>query len=117
MRVCPKCGYIDPPEWKHTRYSYWIDDCSFENFKILFPDLAKIIKCKGSQIDDKYYVYRHTLSKEGWVERKAKIDFVGKGWSDGTERYISPWGEGKKRFRLHPNQKKLFEEKKNVPST
>jgi len=79
MRVCPKCKYIDPPYWKHVKYSYWIDSCSLENFKVLHPKLAKKLTKPCSVVEDEDYLYR--LVKNGdWVERKAKVDFVGSGW-------------------------------------
>lgn len=107
MRVCPKCGFKDPPEWKHVRYSYWIDSCSFDNFKILNPLIASQLTKPTAEVEDEHYVYR--LCRNGdWVERKAKIDFVLDGWSDGTERYISPY-QGDKNFRWTHNQTKLFE--------
>lgn len=108
MRVCYKCGYQDHPAWKHVKYSYWIDSCSFENFKILHPELASRLTKIGAITEDEYYVYR--LCRNGdWIERKAKVDFIGEGWSDKTERYISPW-QGDKNFRKwHPNQTKLLE--------
>ena len=108
MRVCPKCGYIDPPHWKHVKYSYWIDSCSLENFKILHPTLAKRLKKAGAIVEDKLYIYR--LVRNGdWVERKAKIDFVGGGWSDLTEAHkpISPWAGDENFGDWHPTQKKL----------
>jgi len=116
MRVCPKCKYVDHPAWKHTKYSYYIDNCSYENFKILYPQLAKLLTKKGSILEDEDYVYRRTCSKEGWVERKAKIDFVGNGWTDGTEAYphIMKWAktsEASTRWlKYHPCQTKLSEE-------
>lgn len=105
--MCPKCGFKDPPEWKHVRFSYWIDTCSLENFKILYPILSTKLTKPGAEIEDENYVYRLVL-KGGWVKRKAKIDFVLTGWGDGTERYISPYNEDKI-FTWSANQRKLFE--------
>ena len=118
MRVCPKCKFIDPPHWKHVKYSYWIDSCSLENFKILYPTLAKQLRHGGDTIEDEDYVYRF-MNNEEWIERKAKVDFIGKGWSDGTENgkrgspYISPYDRDNKLSRwnwIAKNQKLLFEE-------
>lgn len=124
MRVCPKCDYIDDAYWKHVKYSYYIDSCSYDNFKIMFPDLAKNI-LRERLVDDEHYVYRITKTND-WIERKAKIDFVGKTWSDICEASKAPTSNkrlkmhGAKRKthihdlydcwqRLNPNQTKLFE--------
>ena len=109
MRVCPQCGYIDPPEWKHSKYSYWIDNCIFEDFENLNPDLAKVL-LENKFTEDKYYFYRITKNKHR-VERKAKADY-GNQWTIPMERatkkhnvrdYRKVW------FKVTPNQSKLLE--------
>ena len=112
MRVCPECGFVDPPYWKHVKFSYFIDSCSLENFKILHPDLAKRI-VKEREVDDKLYVY-HLDKKNQWVLRKAKVDYGAKSWSDKCEK-----GDKRIKIRLRdkeqywnrfaPQQKKLME--------
>ena len=107
MRVCPKCGFVDPPEWKHSKYSYWIDNCTLDDFRHLEPELAKIIEVKGSA-EDQNYVYRLTKNKHR-VERKAKVDY-GQQWTIPMERAYD-----KHNFRdfrpcwtkLKPGQKQL----------
>jgi hypothetical protein len=79
MRVCPKCGFIDPPEWKHVKWSYHIDSCSLDNFQRLHLELAEKL-LKSDLTEDSLYVYRLSRSHKGkgipiWVERKAKIDY------------------------------------------
>jgi len=123
MRVCHKCGYIEPAYWKHCRFSYWIDSISFENFKILHPNLAIKLKKGGDETEDKYYVYRRCLKKP-FVHRKAKVDFFeGLTWSDGTEKYVmpsykdSPWfndniTQRPKLWKWRPEQTKLLEKRK-----
>jgi len=116
MRQCPKCGHIDPPYWKHVKFSYFIDSCSLENFKILHPRLAKRIK-KEREVDDKLNVY-HLDKKNRWVLRKAKVDYGDKSWTDKCEKHDPRLVEGKmKRLRdlekywnkFSPKQKKLLE--------
>lgn len=119
MRICPHCEYVDPLYWKHVKYSYYIDSCSFENFKLLKPELAKRLALKhGSTIEDKHYVYR--ITKDGyWIERKAKIDFIdikNKNWRDGTEKspYKSPYYRDQSRVlwrNFSEGQKRLLEDK------
>lgn len=118
MRVCHRCGLIEHPAWKHVRYSYWIDSCSFENFLILHSDLAKELKQFGSETEDKYYIYRRTNDGH-WVERKAKVDCMHKKWNDGTEHPISPYIQDAPysndkyhktcKFKRSPSQRKLLE--------
>ena len=109
MRVCPKCGYIDPPEWKHSKYSYWIDNCLLEDFRRLQPDIARILEAQGSA-EDRYYIYRLTKDKRR-VERKAKVDY-GEQWTIPMERAYHKHNFRDFRpcwFRLHPTQTKLDE--------
>ena len=73
MRVCPKCGYQDPPYWRHSKHSYWIDFTEYENFALLHPELAKKLEA-GKNVEDELYVYHRTRSGIK-VERKAKIDY------------------------------------------
>ena len=73
MRVCPKCGYIDPPEWRHLRWSYWIDFCSLEEFKVMHPNLAEHLESGEKLVEEGHYVYR--LAKKCKVHRKAIIDY------------------------------------------
>jgi len=127
MRVCPKCKYVDPPYWKHVKYSYWIDSCSRGNFSLLHPTLAKQLKKASDTAEDDLYVYRLTRN-ETTVERKAKVDFLdGFGWTDGTEKHEhfpskpkSPWmhDNPQKRPKLwqgrEPYQKKLLEKEKKL---
>jgi len=56
MRVCPKCGFVDPPQWKHSKYSYWIDNIRLEDFRELYPELAKELEANKTA-KDKDYVY------------------------------------------------------------
>lgn len=83
MRVCPKCGFIDPPQWKHSKYSYWIDNIRLEDFRELYPELAKELEATLTA-RDKDYIYRITKNKSR-VERKAIVDY-GEQWTIPMER-------------------------------
>ena len=112
MRVCPKCGYIDPPEWKHSKYSYWIDNITIDDFQKLSPTLLKILEDQKFA-EDEFYVYRLTKNKRR-VERKAKVDY-GQQWTIPMEKAHSGGKHNVRDFRKvwsrgHPNQKKLVEE-------
>jgi len=108
MRVCPKCGYIDPPEWRHSKYSYWIDWTELENFKKLHPKLANDFQNGLKITEDEDYFYR--IMKHGRsVERKAKVDY-GEQWNVPMEkRNQIPHDFRKHWFTAHPNQQKLSE--------
>lgn len=105
MRVCPHCEYVDPPEWRHSKYSYWIDWTELENLKKLDFLLAQQIEM-NRKAEDKHYVYR--LMKHGRsVERKAKIDY-GNQWTVPMEkRKQIPHDFRKHWLKNHPNQIKL----------
>ena len=125
MRVCENCGYADSPYWKHTKFSYYIDQCTAENFKIVKPKLAEKLNKPSAQTDDKNYIYY--LTKTGkMVLRKAKID-IGVAlspWTDGCESGKQKWKRGRSKLpdkhnirdfaehwvKHHPDQTKLFEE-------
>ena len=113
MRVCPKCGYVDPPYWRHSRFSYWLDIIEVENLALVKPELAKILKKekKGFVVEDKDYYYRK--GKNGvFVERKAKIDLGDKSqWREKREkaRRRPPVTDFRKYWRIDPLQKKLIE--------
>lgn len=85
MRVCPKCGYIDPPQWRTSikGYSY----TEYENFKELHPDLAKKVTSQKHVISkDNLYVYH--LTRGGFVERWAIMEnpTYEKSWSIPMEK-------------------------------
>lgn len=119
MRVCPKCGYCDPPHWKNVKYSYYIEAITAENFKLLHPKMSELIE-KEVVVDDEYYCYRLTKNKR-WVERKAKVDFLELGnWTDGCEKHQAKidWKQlGHKDWhffhrdwdKIHPEQTKIDE--------
>ena len=90
MSFCAKCGYVDPPYWRHSRFSYYVDLCGVGDFEMMNPDLYKELLRGGvgSIIDDKHYYYR--LNKKGrFVARKAKIDLPDKNiWREEREKAI-----------------------------
>ena len=81
MRVCPKCGFEDPIYWRHSRFSYWLDQTENENIEAMHPELCPL---KPKQmIEDRLYVYRRMRDR---VERKAKIDYEVYGWREQMEK-------------------------------
>ena len=110
MRICPHCKYVDPPEWRHSKYSYWIDWTEFDQFKSLQPELAEKFSKGAEIVEDDLYLYR--IMKHGRsVERKAKIDY-GNQWNVPMEkRKQVPHDFRKHWFKITPNQKSLTVEK------
>jgi len=112
MRVCPNCGYTDPPAWKHSKYSYWIDNCLTEDFKQLHPELVAFI-LQQKHAEDEINVYR--LTKNGRrVERKAKVDY-GQQWTIPMEKAYDKHNFRDFRpcwMKLNPNQRRLDEDPK-----
>jgi len=37
MRVCPKCGHVDPPYWRQVPWKFDTDMCWTDDFKRLHP--------------------------------------------------------------------------------
>lgn len=122
MRVCPKCGFIDPPYWLHCKFSYHIDSCRFSEFKNQHPELARNLRKGGDIIEDKDNYYRLNITQTH-VFRKAKIE-----WTEinpfGAEKYekfdhkfkkssfIKSAESPSRWIKVHPNQTKLFEVEK-----
>jgi len=71
MRVCPKCGCVDPPFWKQCAFRQNISYCTLGDIEYWTPSLAKLLN-KNSFVDDEFYAYHLTKGKR--VERTAKVD-------------------------------------------
>ena len=67
MRECPKCGYKDPPYWRHVRFRIFTDCCHIEDFRMMFPDLAERI-VKEIDLVVRPYIY-HFVKKALMVQR------------------------------------------------
>ena len=105
MRVCPECGYVDPPYWRHSYFRPFIDICHIDDFRLMHPKLAtELTKWgntkKGRFVEDKLYKYRLTKARN-IVERIAKIDSPTKSFRGADTE--------KPRKYLPLSQKKLFE--------
>jgi hypothetical protein len=69
MRVCPNCGYVDPPEWRGDRYRWEKDYCTLEDFKRLHPDLAARLLAGHRVVCDEHFAYRLRGRARNYVER------------------------------------------------
>jgi len=99
MRVCPKCGYHDPPIWKTTRYRVHCDYARIEDFKAYYPHI-KIEK--GQKISDGLCAYKRSSKGDGlYVERQSLRDNP-----DALTRWIPDF---ETHHTFDPTQKKLLE--------
>jgi len=46
MKVCPKCGYRDPPIWRNTLRRLFAEHCHISDLEIWNPELAAALKEK-----------------------------------------------------------------------
>ena len=104
IRVCPKCGFEDPPYWRKGQGDHYgdMDICRIEDLDFDNPGLAKELREK-LEVFDKDYAYRLTLPRKIWVKRRWLQIFKVQGWKP-----IPYDREAKKR---DIKQKKLFETK------
>ncbi len=59
MRECPKCHYLDPPNWRPPPHYPDLDYCRYDEFLEILPDLAKDLR-PGRTTEDELYVYRRS---------------------------------------------------------
>ena len=104
MRVCPKCRYEDPIYWRHSRFSYWLDQTEYENFETMHPELCPL---KPTQmVEDELYVYRRMGDR---VERKAIIDYEVYGWREHMEKANHDIHDFRKHWERLPKLTEFFE--------
>jgi len=71
LRVCPKCGFIDPPEWRNSKFSPWIEVIYFDDLKQLHPELAEKLETNPRVTDKDYEYYKAPKSvyaQRKWIE-------------------------------------------------
>ena len=71
MRVCPKCGYVDPVIWKQSAFKQNICFTQLCNLELENPEIAKKLREKRITSDG-FYAYR--LTRFLRVERQAIIE-------------------------------------------
>ena len=74
MRVCPNCGYRDPPYWRPAKMhnpSGDIDITRIDSLIIWQPQIAKqLLNQRGKPVTDPHFAY--IIGKRGvWVKRVA----------------------------------------------
>lgn len=77
MRVCPKCGYKDADEWRHSRFDYNADYCRFDEAPDEVWDVVLILKDAGNfePFEKGSYIYYRRGTGGIWLYRVWKPDF------------------------------------------
>lgn len=70
MRVCPKCGFKDPPEWRNLRFQLFTEYTEFESFNRLYPELAAALLENPKIVFDEHHAYH--LTRSNHVHRLPK---------------------------------------------
>lgn len=71
MRICPNCGFEDPPMWRQNR---WVSDVSYgriEDFQAEYKWFANIRP--GEILSDTYCFYYRGKKQRAFVYRWPKI--------------------------------------------
>lgn len=81
MRICPRCGHVDPECWRHLRWSLYPDYCHIEELLEFEPDLAKEILDRRPTVKGplKRGVFVYMLTKSMHVRRMSASDFTNYG--------------------------------------
>ena len=58
MRVCPKCGYVDPDVWRPHKWRLLVDYCSISEFEDDYPETAEQFKKHEVALDENYAYLR-----------------------------------------------------------
>jgi len=78
MRVCPNCGYVDPPWWRigaRARIEYEVTHIN--DLEVNEPEFAERLK-KEIEIVDEFNAYR--LYESGWVRRRWRPLWEAQKW-------------------------------------
>ena len=73
MRVCPICGYCDPPIWRHKRHRLFTCYCHLDDLKLFEPDLAEALEKKR---DLKLLGYIYHLTLVAMVEKVIQLSTI-----------------------------------------
>lgn len=105
MKVCPECGYEDPPCWRPgVPKRRAIDVCTIDDLDIWQPELAKKLR-SDNEVFTKYYAYR--LRPSGWVTRRPMTLYKQMKWREPPmEKVARKYIRSKSR---DSRQKPLFE--------
>lgn len=107
MRVCPKCGYREPPIWLNHQFQQHVSYARVEDFEKYYPHLAKRIVKAGYVTSDKYCYYRRSSKGAPFIHRWSK-EYGPKGFHLDYEK------SNLKKEWVDPTQKKLLEVKNEL---
>lgn len=88
LKVCPNCGFRDPPEWKHLKFGIYRDYCTIEDFARIQPQMAMKLWKNPKIICDDYHCYH--LTSGGFVHRLMKELCPDGKWFYGSNVYEKP---------------------------
>lgn len=104
MRVCPKCGFKDPLEWKNLHFQLYHEYMALEDFQRIYPKLAKELLLQQKQLRTKNITFdeghAYHLTKKGYVHRVPKELCPNGKWFHASSLYEKP---------KDPFQRKLLE--------
>lgn len=106
MRVCPKCGFVDPPEWKNLHFQLYHEYMTLEDFKQLYPQMAELLLEQQQKVGTKNIIFdekkhhAYHLTKASYVHRVPAYLIIDRKWFHASSLYDKP----KDRF-----QRKLLE--------
>ncbi|MBA7708216.1 hypothetical protein ES703_117108 [subsurface metagenome] len=58
MRVCPECGYTDPPCWRQVPWKFDTDFARTDDFKRLHPEVYRKLEIGHKIVCDEHFAYR-----------------------------------------------------------
>ena len=71
MKVCPKCGYVDPQCWRQNRWVSNVDYTRVEDFVQYYPGMAELQP--GCTTSDEYNYYYRGKRNPYFVYRWPKV--------------------------------------------
>ena len=94
MRTCPKCGFRDSLEWKNLHFQLYHEYMTLEDFRRLYPKLARELLKQQTEIGTKNIVYddynAYHLTKAGYVHRVPKELCPDGKWFHASSIYEKP---------------------------
>lgn len=77
MKICPKCGFKDADEWRHSRYDWNADYCRFDDPPKDCKDVVEFLKDKKTFVPFEKGPYTYYRRGKGgyWLYRVWTPDF------------------------------------------
>jgi len=71
MRVCPKCGYVDPPWWRPSRWQPEHDTARIDDLLLHEPELLKQLEREGVVFKGPFVFWKSSRSRRvrrTWIQ-------------------------------------------------